>query len=137
MDEGEVAEGIARSGALAAIGVTVEEVRQGRVRFSFAAAPSLTQQDGFVHAGVMTTVVDSACGFAAATLMPPGSRVLTVEFKVNFMAPAAGSRFVCTGTVIRAGRTLSVCEGRVEDAETGREVARMQATMMRLASDAD
>ena len=135
MTEAEIRRALARAGAGTTIGIEPVEIARGRVVLAFAAAAHLTQHHGFVHAGVLTTVVDSACGFAAATLMAPGAEVLTVEFKVNFMAPATGERFACTGEVIRAGRTLTVCEGRAVDEATGREVARMQATMMAVARE--
>jgi uncharacterized protein (TIGR00369 family) len=92
----------------------------------------LTQQHGFLHAGVVTAVVDSACGYAALTLMEPGSAVLSVEFKINLLAPAAGTQFVATGRVVRAGRTLTVCGGEMRAVRPGGDavVAVMQATMM-------
>ena len=92
----------------------------------------LCQQDGFLHAGIVTTIVDSACGYAALTLMAVDARVLSVEFKLNFLAPAVGDRFIARGRVARAGRTITVCTGEVValtgDAE--RSIALMQATMM-------
>ncbi len=73
----------------------------------------LCQQDGFLHAGIVTTIVDSACGYAALTLMAVDARVLSVEFKINFLAPAVGDRFIARGLVVRAGRTITVCTGEV------------------------
>jgi uncharacterized protein (TIGR00369 family) len=93
----------------------------------------LTQQHGFVHAGIITAIVDSACGYAALSLMPPGVGVLTIEFKVNLLNPAAGIRFVARGQVVKPGRTIMVCTGEVvaERADgTQQTVALMQATMM-------
>ena len=81
---------------------------------------ALTQQHGFLHAGVMTSVADSACGYAALSLMEPGVGVLSVEFKVNMLAPAVGERFVATGRVVRSGRTLTVCAGEVTTERDGR-----------------
>ena len=91
-----------------------------------------TQQDGFLHAGIVTTLVDSACGYAAYTLMPENSRVLSVEFKVNFLNPAQGERFRAEGRVIKSGKTISVCEGRFFAIQDGQEklTAMMQATMI-------
>jgi uncharacterized protein (TIGR00369 family) len=96
-----------------------------------------TQQDGFLHAGIVTTLMDSACGYAAYTLMPANSRVLTVEFKVNFLNPARGERFRAEGRVVKPGRTISVCEGRLFAIADGQEspVAMMQATMICLQKD--
>ena len=91
-----------------------------------------TQQNGFLHAGIVTTLMDSACGYAAFTLMPPGSRVLSVEFKVNFLSPAQGESFRAEGHVIKPGKTLTVCEGKFYalDGDKEKLVAIMQATMI-------
>ncbi|MBV9078469.1 MAG: PaaI family thioesterase, partial [Methylobacteriaceae bacterium] len=98
---------------------------------ALAKAPHILQQHGFVHAGVLATLADTACGFAALTLMPASAGVLTVEFKINLMAPAAAERLVAHGRVVRAGRTLLVTEARIapEDAPD-RPVALLTATMM-------
>ena len=92
----------------------------------------LTQQHGFLHAGVMTSVVDSACGYAALTLMPPGAAVLSVEFKVNLLSPGKGEAVVARARVLRPGRTITVATGEVFALQDGREklVATMTATMM-------
>lgn len=97
-----------------------------------------TQQDGFLHAGIVTTLIDSACGYAAYTLMPSGSRVLSVEFKVNFMSPAQGDSFRAEGRVIKPGKTLTVCEGKLFALNDNLEklVAVMQATMICMREDA-
>jgi uncharacterized protein (TIGR00369 family) len=117
---------------MAAIGASVRSVAPGVVEIELPYRADLCQQDGFLHAGIVTTIVDSACGYAAYTLMPDGARVLSVEFKINFLAPAVGDRFIARGTVARAGRTVTVCTGEVvavsQDAE--RVIALMQATMM-------
>jgi uncharacterized protein (TIGR00369 family) len=91
-----------------------------------------TQQDGFLHAGIITTLMDSACGFAAYTLMPADSRVLSVEFKVNLLNPAQGKRFRAEGHVIKPGKTLTVCEGKLFALGDAGEklLAIMQATMI-------
>ena len=92
----------------------------------------LTQQHGFLHAGAVTTIIDTACGYAALTQMPAGAAVLTVEFKINLMKPAAGSMFRATGKVLRSGKTLSVSSGVVEALQDGKwsTIAAMQATVM-------
>jgi uncharacterized protein (TIGR00369 family) len=96
-----------------------------------------TQQDGFLHAGIVTTLMDSACGYAAYTLMPADSRVLSVEFKVNFLNPARGERFRAEGRVAKSGRTISVCEGKLFALQNGQGklVAMMQATMICIRKD--
>lgn len=96
-----------------------------------------TQQDGFLHAGIVTTLMDSACGYAAYTLMPADSRVLSVEFKVNFLNPARGERFRAEGRVIKSGRTISVCEGKLFALQNRQETltAMMQATMICILKD--
>ena len=95
-------------------------------------APQFCQQHGFVHAGIVTTLADTACGYAAFSLMPAKAGVLTTEFKVNLLAPAAGDRLVAIGRVVKPGRTLTVTQGEVH-AESGAErrlVAIMTATLM-------
>lgn len=123
-----IAAGFARQGIMATLGATLEEVQAGEVTITAPFSPALTQQHGFLHAGVVTTLMDSACGFAAATLMPADAGVLSIEFKTNLLRPAKGERFRCTGTVLKAGRTITVCEGRAY--ADGTLVATMTATMM-------
>lgn len=112
--------------------VTHIEAGQAQIRLPFSS--HITQHNGFLHAGIVTTIVDNACGYAAYTLMPVGSGVLTVEFKVNFLSPATGDYFIATGQVLKSGRTITVCEGRVvaytEDSE--KVIAAMQATMIQV-----
>ena len=93
-----------------------------------------TQQNGFVHAGIITAGLDNACGIAAFTLMPAGSDILTVEFKTNLLAPARGERFLFRATVIKPGRTLTVCEARAFAESDGAEtlIATMTGTLMAL-----
>jgi uncharacterized protein (TIGR00369 family) len=95
----------------------------------------ITQQHGYVHAGIVTTILDSACGYAAFSLMPADSSVLSVEFKMNFLYPAEGETFLGTGKVVKAGRTLTVCSGEMQALNQDKNlvVAIMQATMMRVA----
>ena len=122
----------AAQGAMAHLGAELTDLGPGRCVIVLPFRPELTQQDGFFHGGVVTTIADTAAGYAALTLMPPGARVLSVELKVNFLAPAHGERLVATGRVERAGRTLSVVSAKVEAVEAGggaAEVAILLATM--------
>jgi uncharacterized protein (TIGR00369 family) len=107
-------------------------VSAGKVQIQMPYSPALTQQHGYLHAGILTTIVDSACGYAAYTLMPADANVLTVEYKVNFLSPAKGETFRATGQVIKAGRTLTVCEGRVVARHENDEklIVIMQTTIM-------
>jgi uncharacterized protein (TIGR00369 family) len=118
--------------AMATIGATVLSVKAGEVEIELPCVPHITQQHGFVHGGVVTMISDSACGFAALSLMPEDAAVLTTEFKINFLSPAKGERLVAHGRVIRAGKKLMVCLGEVfaVDQGTRKQVALMTATMM-------
>jgi len=109
-------------------------VGPGEVHIEIPFQQELTQQNGFIHAGIITSIVDSACGYAAYSLMTATSGVLTVEYKVNLLSPAIGERFLAIGRVKKPGRTLTVCEGDVFAHAEGKEklVATMLATMMRL-----
>lgn len=114
------------------IGATVEEIAPGRVALRLPFRDDLTQQHGFLHAGTIAALADSACGYAALTLMPADADVLSIEFKVNMLSPAKGEAIVARGEVIRAGRTIMVCRADVYSI-TGAEkklVAAMQGTMM-------
>jgi len=121
-----------QQGAIISLGARLIGLIPGEARIEMQFNPSFTQQDGFLHAGIVTTIVDSACGYAAYTLMPFDSRVLTVEYKVNFLSPAKGEKFVAIGKVIKPGRILTVCSGEVLAYENGdeKQVALMQATMI-------
>jgi uncharacterized protein (TIGR00369 family) len=134
-----IREGIGRQTLLTTLGISIAELAVGRVVLDLPYRADLCQQNGYVHAGAITTLADSACGYAAASLMPQDRDVLTVEFKVNLLAPARGDRFRATGEVMRAGRTLTVCSAEVvawaDDGDGNPEaslvrVALMQATMM-------
>lgn len=124
----------ARQGLMTNIGARLSKVSPGEVEIELMFRDGLTQQHGFVHAGIITSIVDSACGYAALSLMPTGSNVLTVEYKVNFLAPAKGSRFMATGKVTKPGRTLTVCAGDVIAFDEGKEalIATMLATMIKI-----
>ena len=115
---------------MATLGAELADVAAGHVAIAVPVEPRLSQQHGFLHAGVIVAALDSACGYAALTLMPD-AEVLTVELKVNLLAPATGDRIVAEGEVVRAGGTLTVCRGDAY-AEQGSErahVATMLATM--------
>lgn len=125
----------ARQPFVSTLGAVLASVAPGEVAVELPFDPRLTQQHGFLHAGVVAALADNACGYAALSLMSPGASVLSVEFKINMLAPAAGSRFRAVGRVIRSGRTLTVCSAEVRAIDCGREtaVAVMQATMMSVA----
>lgn len=118
------------------IGAKLETVEEGKVSISIERGEHLTQQTGYLHAGVTTTIADSAAGYAAMTMMPEGVEVLSVEFKVNLMRPAAGKKFIAHGRVIKPGRQLSVVEAEVEDVETGKIISKFQGTMIQIEEDA-
>jgi uncharacterized protein (TIGR00369 family) len=124
-----------RQAAMATIGATLAEVEPGRVVIELPWQQALTQQHGFLHAGMVATALDSACGYAGFTLMQPDAAVLTIEFKINLLAPAQGERFRMEGLVVKPGRTITVAEGRAYAIEGGREklVATMGATLMAVA----
>jgi len=126
-------ESFARQGAMATLGAELTDVAAGRVVIALPIEPRVSQQDGFVHAGVLVAALDSACGYAALTLMPGDTEVLTVELKVNLLAPAAGRMLVAEGEVVRAGRTLTVCrgDGYAEQGSDRVHVATMLATIVR------
>lgn len=123
-----------RQGLMAHLGAELASVAPGEVRIEVPFRPQLSQQHGMFHGGVTTSIADSACGYSALTLMPAGSEVVSVEFKINLFAPARGERLVARGRVVRAGRTITVCQGDVYAAGPGSEVhcATMVATMMRV-----
>ena len=95
------------------LGASLELVEPGRVQIAVPFSPVLTQQHGYAHAGVITSIADSACGYAAMTLAPDGCEVLSVEFKISLLAPAQGLRFLADGSVLRAGKRLSFCTAEV------------------------
>ena len=129
----EIKQSFAKQTIMGLIGGELMRVEPGVVEISLAYRSDLTQQDGYVHAGIITTIADSACGYAAYSLMPPNSDVLAVEFKVNLLRPAKGESFVARAEVIKSGRTLTVVKADVHALSSGdkRElVAIMQGTMM-------
>ncbi|MGH9942515.1 MAG: PaaI family thioesterase [Pyrinomonadaceae bacterium] len=128
-----VRESFARQKVMQLFGASLSRVEAGAVDIDLTFREDMTQQNGFLHAGVVTAIADSACGYAAFTLMPAGAEVLSVEFKVNLLRPAAGERFTAQATVLKAGRKLTVTRADVF-AHTGARsvlVATMLATMIR------
>lgn len=131
--ERRVRDSYARQRVMELLGATLLRVAPGEVDIVLPFRDDLTQQHGFLHAGIITTIVDSACGYAALSLMPPGTGVLTIEYKVNLLAPASGARMIARGRVTKPGRTITVCSGDVYAAQAdGSEklVATMLATAM-------
>ena len=118
-----------RQAMMTTLGVEVTAVEPGRVEMSLRHDDRFTQQHGFLHAGAVASVLDTACGYAAYSVMPPEASVLTATYTINLLAPAAGERFAITGEVVRAGRTLVVCRGEAFADGGQRPFAVMQATM--------
>jgi uncharacterized protein (TIGR00369 family) len=135
----KVRNSFARQTVMTTIGARLAALKPGYCEIELPFRRDLCQQHGFLHAGITTTIADSAAGYAAFSLMPPGASVLTVEFKVNLMAPAAGEVFVGRGRVIKPGRTLLPVEADViaRGPDGEKSVAQMLATMMCLADRAD
>lgn len=117
---------------MATIGATLERVERGEVTIAMPPNPSLTQQHGYLHAGIIATIADSACGYAALSIMPDDAAVLSIEFKTNMLAPADGERFIARGKVIKPGRTIMVCDATVHAVRNDGEklIATMTGTMM-------
>lgn len=111
------------------LGAKLAAIERGRVELALDHDERFTQQHGFMHAGAVAAVLDSACGYAAFSVMPPEAAVLTVSYTINLLAPAAGTRFVMTGNVVRAGRTLVICRGEATADDSGKPFAVMQATL--------
>lgn len=121
-----------RQALMHTLGAQLTSVEAGQVVISMPFNSALTQQHGFIHAGVVTTLVDNACGYAALSMMPDNAAVLTVEFKTNFISPAQGEYFIAKGRVLKPGKTLMVCAGDVFAVTQGKEklIATMLATMI-------
>ena len=134
-----VRESFSQQKVMRTIGARLTGVSPGEVEIELPFRGDLTQQHGFLHAGIVTTIVDSACGYAALSLMRPDSGVLSIEYKVNFVSPAVGARMIARGRVMRPGRTITVCAGDVFAVTDGNEklVATMLATMMTLRDRSD
>jgi uncharacterized protein (TIGR00369 family) len=135
--EARVRASFARQGLMTTIGARLTRVAPGEIEIEAPFGDGLTQQHGYVHAGIVTALVDSACGYAAISLGPPGTEALTVEYNVNFLAPAVGERLIARGRVVRAGRTITVCSGEVVAVAgaTEKQVAVMLATMITVPPD--
>jgi uncharacterized protein (TIGR00369 family) len=128
-----VRDSFARQAVMATLGAQLDTVEPGRVVISMRHRPELAQQHGFLHAGIVSTALDSACGYAAFSLMPADAAVLTIEFKVNLLAPARGPDFRFEAEVTKAGRTISVVDGSAWQTDANgqpQRVATMTATVM-------
>ena len=137
--EARVRESFARQKVMKTIGASLTKVSPGEVEIELPFRKDLTQQHDFLHGGIVATIVDTACGYAALTLMPVDSAVLTIEYKVNFVSPATGKKMIARGHVTKSGRTVTVCAGDVFAISDGKEklVATMLATIMMLRGRAD
>lgn len=137
--EQRVRDSFALQGVMHHMGAQLGLIVPGAVDIELAWAKELTQQHGFLHAGVVSAALDSACGYAAFTLMVPEAEVLTIEFKINLLAPAQGERFRMEGRVLKPGRTITVCEGRAYALHGGGEklIATMGCTLMAITARAD
>jgi uncharacterized protein (TIGR00369 family) len=123
-----------RQGVMKTLDVEIVGLRPGEIDLAMPYASAFTQQHGFLHAGIVATVLDSACGYAAFSLMPADASILTIEFKTNLLAPARGARFLFKGKVVKPGRTITVCEGNAFAIDGGEEklIATMTGTLMAL-----
>ena len=137
--EAKVRESFGKQTAMQSLGALIGRVEPGEVEIEMPYRADFTQQNGFVHGGIVTAIVDSACGYAALSLSAPETAVLTVEYKVNFLAPAKGDRLLARGEVVRPGSTVTVCKGDVVAYDGGDEklVASMLTTMMLMPNRAD
>ncbi|MBU17340.1 MAG: phenylacetic acid degradation protein [Chloroflexi bacterium] len=137
--EAKVRSSFANQTAMQTLGAVMGKVEPGQVEIEMPFQAGLTQQHGFIHGGIVTSILDSACWYAAFSLIAPDSAVLTVEYKVNFMAPAKGERLVSRGQVLRPGASITVCKGDVVAYDGGEEklVTTMLMTMMILPNRPD
>lgn len=119
-----------RQNFLALLGAELESVEPGQVVISCRRREDLTQQQGFLHGGLVTSIADVTCGYTALTVIPEGQEVLTVEFKINLLRPVTGRKIIAAGSVIKAGKSLAITEAEVTDADSGKIVAKMLATMI-------
>jgi uncharacterized protein (TIGR00369 family) len=137
--EMRVRESFSRQKLMQTIGAKLRKVQPGEVEITLEFRDDLTQQHGFIHAGIVATLADTACGYAALSLMAPDAAVLTVEYKINLLSPAMGESLIACGKVTKPGRTLTVCSGDVFALKEGEKklVASMLATMMSLRARED
>ena len=132
--DARVRESFARQRVMQSLGIVIERLLPGEIELVMPYTEAYTQQHGFMHAGIMTTALDSACGYAAFSLMPADADVLTIEFKTNLLAPAKGSRFTIRARVVKPGRTITVCDaqGYAHGGDGEKLVATMTGTLMAL-----
>ena len=137
--ESRVRDSFARQGAMRLLGARLAEVRPGYCAIELPYRQDLTQQHGYVHAGIVSAIVDSAGGYAAFTLFPADASVLTVEYKLNLLAPAAGERLIAQAEVVKPGRTLAITRGEVYAEADGKRTlcAIMQQTLIVLTGKQD
>ncbi|PKB85626.1 MAG: phenylacetic acid degradation protein [Chloroflexi bacterium] len=137
--ETRIRDSFSRQAAMHTLGAVLGRVAPGEVEIEMPYRADLAQQHGYMHGGIITAILDSACGYAALSLSATDTAVLTVEYKVNFIAPAKGERFVARGEVLRPGATVTVCKGDVVAIEDGEEklVTTMLTTLMFLADRPD
>jgi uncharacterized protein (TIGR00369 family) len=132
--ETRVRESFSRQKVMQTLAIEIARLKPGEITLAMPFVAAYTQQHGFVHAGILATALDSACGYAAFSLMPADAAVLTVEFKLNLLAPARADRFIFKGKVVKPGRTLTVCEAQAYANGTDEEklIASMSGTLMAL-----
>lgn len=137
--ETRIRDSFSRQAAMHTLGAVLGRVAPGEVEIEMPYRADLAQQHGYMHGGIIPAILDSACGYAALSLSATDTAVLTVEYKVNFIAPAKGERFVARGEVLRPGATVTVCKGDVVAIEDGEEklVTTMLTTLMFLADRPD
>ena len=131
-----IQQSFAKQGLMNTLGARLQTVEPGFVEIVMTPSQAISQQHGFVHAGAVSAIADSAAGYAALSVMPAGSGVLTAEFKVNLLAPAAGDKIIARGRVVKAGRTLTLSQAEVFAVKDGAEklIALLTATMMTIHS---
>jgi uncharacterized protein (TIGR00369 family) len=126
----KIHQSFALQGLMQTLNAELTEITDGEVKITCSFSEALTQQHGFFHAGVATSIADSACGYAALTMMPENAEVLGVEFKMNFLKPAQTPKLIAIGKVLQAGKKLTICEGYVYDETETKLIAKMTATMI-------
>lgn len=133
--ESRIKESFEQQGFMKTLGARLVFVEKGLVKIECSFQEGLAQQNNFFHAGVLSSIADSACGYAALTMMPEGADVLSVEFKINMLRPAVGNKIIAIGKVFKSGKTLSVCDGLVMDEKEEKVFAKMTATMICIQKD--
>jgi uncharacterized protein (TIGR00369 family) len=129
----QIRESFARQGLMQTLGARIDSLAPGRVQLSAPITPAIGQQHGFAHAGATFALGDSAAGYAALSIMPPGAEVLTVEMKINLLAPAEGARLTAIGEVAKPGRRLVIVRATLQATRadgTTRDIALLQGTMI-------